>query len=85
MNASKMISVTPKRLARQRTWVLTFICICVICITLRASAWANETIRHRVRIEGQGLLTVILEGGLGDTLEVWNYMEIGRASCRERV
>lgn len=75
MNASKMISVTPKRLARQRTWVLTFICICVICITLRASAWANETIRHRVRIEGQGLLTVILEGGLGDTLEVWNEVQ----------
>lgn len=75
MNASNMIRVKMQTVLRQRAWVLTLICICVICITLRASAWANETIRHRVRVEGQGLLTVILEGGLGDTLEVWNDVQ----------
>jgi pimeloyl-ACP methyl ester carboxylesterase len=34
-----------------------------------------DTARHKVRIEGQGNLTVVFESGLGDTLEVWNNIQ----------
>jgi Predicted hydrolases or acyltransferases (alpha/beta hydrolase superfamily) len=35
------------------------------------SASTGEGARHKVRIEGRGPLTVVLEAGLGDTLDVW--------------
>lgn len=77
MNAS----ATMKNLALQCALLLTLICICTAGgNTVRASASANEAIRHRVRIEGRGPLTVILEGGLGDTLEVWNDVQPSIAS-----
>jgi pimeloyl-ACP methyl ester carboxylesterase len=31
--------------------------------------------RHKVRIEGQGAVTVVLEAGLGDTLDIWNNVQ----------
>jgi pimeloyl-ACP methyl ester carboxylesterase len=34
-----------------------------------------DNARHKVRIEGQGNLTVVFESGLGDTLEVWNNIQ----------
>jgi pimeloyl-ACP methyl ester carboxylesterase len=34
-----------------------------------------ESVRHRVKVEGRGTSTVILEAGLGDTLEVWNAVQ----------
>lgn len=77
MNAS----VAMKSLIRQRALLLALACICVVGgIIARASAWASESVHHRVRIEGQGPLTIILEGGLGDTLEVWNDVQPSIAS-----
>ncbi len=35
------------------------------------SAEPGEVARHKVRIEGHGTLTVVLEAGLGDTLDIW--------------
>jgi pimeloyl-ACP methyl ester carboxylesterase len=44
---------------------------------ISASAWAvaDENLHHRIRLEGQGPRTVILEAGLGDTLEVWKDIQ----------
>lgn len=75
MNAS----VTMKSLVLQRALLWTLICICAVG-GITARTWASEALRHRVRVEGQGPLTVILEGGLGDTLEVWNDVQPSIAS-----
>ncbi len=46
------------------------------------SASPGEVARHQVRIEGHGPLTVVLEAGLGDTLDVWtNVQPLIAASC----
>jgi pimeloyl-ACP methyl ester carboxylesterase len=34
-----------------------------------------ESLHHRIKLEGKGARTVILESGLGDTLEVWNAVQ----------
>jgi pimeloyl-ACP methyl ester carboxylesterase len=34
-----------------------------------------DTLHHRVKLEGKGNRTVILESGLGDTLEVWKTVQ----------
>src|SRR3984893_11503509 len=36
---------------------------------------ADSLLHHRVKLEGMGTPTVILESGLGDTLEVWNTVQ----------
>jgi pimeloyl-ACP methyl ester carboxylesterase len=41
------------------------------CITSSAYASTGESARHQVHIEGHGAPTVVLEAGLGDTLDVW--------------
>lgn len=65
----------------QRAWLLTLVCIFTTCgLASGAAAGTGETVGHRVRVEGQGALTVILEGGLGDTLEVWNDVQPSIAS-----
>jgi pimeloyl-ACP methyl ester carboxylesterase len=40
-----------------------------------AFAIPAESPHHRVKLEGRGTRTVILESGLGDTLEVWNAVQ----------
>jgi pimeloyl-ACP methyl ester carboxylesterase len=42
-----------------------------------ASAFAipADELHHRVKLEGRGIRTVILESGLGDTLEVWKSVQ----------
>jgi len=35
----------------------------------------SEPLHHRVRLEGRGGPTVILESGLGDTLEIWSNVQ----------
>lgn len=40
-----------------------------------AAALPADAPRHRVRLEGRGPRTVILESGLGDTLEVWQGVQ----------
>lgn len=45
-------------------------------IARSVSALPADELHHRVRIiEGQGPRTVILESGLGDTLDVWNAIQ----------
>ncbi|MEX0734480.1 MAG: alpha/beta fold hydrolase [Steroidobacteraceae bacterium] len=42
--------------------------------------------RHQVRIEGRGPLTVVLEAGLGDTLDIWtNVQPLIAASCTRTI
>jgi pimeloyl-ACP methyl ester carboxylesterase len=40
-----------------------------------AFALPADSLHHRVKLEGKGTPTVILESGLGDTLEVWNTVQ----------
>jgi pimeloyl-ACP methyl ester carboxylesterase len=35
----------------------------------------GDVTRHKVRIEGHGPLTVVLEAGLGDTLDIWTNVQ----------
>ena len=42
---------------------------------LIASAVLSESLHHRVRLEGRGTPTIILESGLGDTLDVWSTVQ----------
>jgi len=41
------------------------------------TAWGlpAEDLQHRIHVEGQGSLTVVLESGLGDTLDVWKDVQ----------
>jgi pimeloyl-ACP methyl ester carboxylesterase len=46
------------------------------------SASTGDGARHKVRIEGRGALTVVLEAGLGDTLDIWAEIQpLIAASC----
>jgi pimeloyl-ACP methyl ester carboxylesterase len=59
---------------------------CVVCLGSGALALPALASRHRVRIEGQGARTVILESGLGDTLEIWREIQPQiAASCTRTV
>jgi pimeloyl-ACP methyl ester carboxylesterase len=50
------------------------------------SAAPGDGARHKVRIEGRGPLTVVLEAGLGDTLDVWtNVQPLIAASCTRTI
>jgi pimeloyl-ACP methyl ester carboxylesterase len=57
----------------------------VASLTAGTAAHA-DTARHKVRIEGHGPLTVVLEAGLGDTLDVWtNVQPLIAASCTRTI
>ncbi len=50
------------------------------------SASSGDGARHKVRIEGHGPLTVVLEAGLGDTLDIWtNVQPLIAASCTRTI
>jgi pimeloyl-ACP methyl ester carboxylesterase len=50
------------------------------------SAEPEEVARHKVRIEGHGTRTVVLEAGLGDTLDIWNIVQPQiAASCTRTI
>jgi pimeloyl-ACP methyl ester carboxylesterase len=49
-------------------------CLLTVFVT-SAFAIPADTLHHRVKLEGKGTHTVILESGLGDTLEVWNTVQ----------
>jgi pimeloyl-ACP methyl ester carboxylesterase len=56
----------------------TLIAVIVAAATSTASAIPDDTLtppHHRLRVEGQGKRTVILESGLGDTLDVWKDIQ----------
>jgi pimeloyl-ACP methyl ester carboxylesterase len=40
-----------------------------------AFAVPADSLRHRVKLEGKGARTVILESGLGDTLDIWKTVQ----------
>jgi pimeloyl-ACP methyl ester carboxylesterase len=48
---------------------------CVSTVALGASVVAGDESHHQIHIEGSGARTVILESGLGDTLEVWKDIQ----------
>jgi pimeloyl-ACP methyl ester carboxylesterase len=55
-------------------------------ITSSAAALPADELHHRVKIEGAGARTVILEAGAGDTLDVWkNIQPIIAAGCARTV
>ncbi len=43
--------------------------------TAIAPSTASDAVNHQARIEGHGPRTVVLESGLGDTLEVWKDIQ----------
>jgi pimeloyl-ACP methyl ester carboxylesterase len=51
------------------------VCSAICCTLASTRASAAEPTHHTVRIQGRGSLTVILTGGLGDTLEVWDNVQ----------
>lgn len=60
---------------------VTLACVRVLAtlsIVIRASA--AEPVRHLVHIEGHGRPVVILESGLGDTLDAWQEVQASIAS-----
>lgn len=44
-------------------------------VTSIVSAEPGDIARHQVRIEGHGQRTVVLEAGLGDTLDIWTNVQ----------
>jgi len=49
--------------------------VLLVSATAVATIPSPESPKHKVRIEGRGTSTVILEAGLGDTLEIWNDVQ----------
>ena len=50
--------------------------ILLLClVSADATAITDVDLHHVVRLEGQGARTVILEAGLGDTMEVWKDVQ----------
>ena len=54
--------------------LVTSLC-CVSTVALPASVVAGKLSHHQIHIEGSGPRTVILESGLGDTLDVWKDIQ----------
>jgi pimeloyl-ACP methyl ester carboxylesterase len=48
---------------------------CVSTVALTSSVVAGELSHHQLHIEGSGARTIILESGLGDTLDVWKDIQ----------
>ena len=51
--------------------LLRAVALVLPAVASSVSASQGDSARHKVRIEGHGPLTVVLEAGLGDTLDVW--------------
>jgi pimeloyl-ACP methyl ester carboxylesterase len=51
------------------------VAILSLCAVATAVGAANESLSHQMKIVGQGSRTVILESGLGDTLDVWKDIQ----------
>jgi len=55
-------------------------------VTSIVSAAPGDMARHQVRIEGHGARTVVLEAGLGDTLDTWTNVQTQiAASCTRTI
>ena len=44
-------------------------------VAIAAFATTSDTLHHQIHIEGHGARTVILESGLGDTLDIWKDIQ----------
>ncbi len=44
-------------------------------VSMNAAALTDVDLHHVVRLEGHGLRTVILEAGLGDTMDIWKDVQ----------
>ncbi len=66
--------MTPLLLLKQLAAKLFTFTILFAC---GATVWGLpvEDLQHRVHVEGQGSSTVVLESGLGDTLDVWKDVQ----------
>ena len=61
---------------------LRAVLLVVASVASSVSASPGDGARHKVRIEGRGPLTVVLEAGLGDTLDIWaDVQPLIAASC----
>jgi pimeloyl-ACP methyl ester carboxylesterase len=58
-----------------RVVALTVSSCCVSTVALAASVVAGDVSHHQIHIEGRGARTVILESGLGDTLDIWKDIQ----------
>lgn len=56
----------------QLAWLQASLLSLFVTVALAVPA---ESLHHRFRLEGHGTPTVILESGLGDTLDVWNTVQ----------
>jgi pimeloyl-ACP methyl ester carboxylesterase len=59
----------------------------LLCLTgSQVRAVPDESLHHRMRLEGEGPRTVILEAGLGDTMDVWRGVQpLIAAKCSRTV
>jgi pimeloyl-ACP methyl ester carboxylesterase len=64
-----------QRIARQRALPAALACMFAAFCAGADTGATDATALHRVRIEGSGSPTVIFEGGLGDSLDVWNDVQ----------
>jgi pimeloyl-ACP methyl ester carboxylesterase len=58
-----------------RAIVMVISLCCVSTVAVTAPVVAGDVSHHQLHIEGSGARTVILESGLGDTLEVWKDIQ----------
>ena len=58
-----------------RASVVSLSLCCVSTVALPASVVAGDMSHHQIHIEGSGARTVILESGLGDTLDIWKDIQ----------
>ncbi len=58
-----------------RVIALTVSLCCVSTVALAASVVAGNVSHHQIHIVGSGARTVILESGLGDTLDIWKDIQ----------
>ena len=65
--------MNPRELLRSSA--LSISLCCVSTVALPASVVAGDMSHHQIHIEGNGARTVILESGLGDTLDIWKDIQ----------
>ena len=73
VRAEVTVSPVPHR-SQRRSWIRIQASLAWLLVG-PAFALPAEVLHHRVKVEGRGPHTVILESGLGDTLDVWNSVQ----------
>jgi pimeloyl-ACP methyl ester carboxylesterase len=64
-----------QRIARRRALPAALVCVLAAFCAGADTDATDANALHRTRIEGNGPPTVIFEGGLGDTLDVWSDVQ----------